>query len=79
MHKTTIMLPESLKKRAEVRAGEIQVSLGELVRNALENYLVRQETNWESDPLAAGDYLITAPAPAKVSENIDRYIYGKKS
>jgi hypothetical protein len=72
------MLPEDLKKRAEEKSQTLGISLGEFLRVAAEAYLDREERKWADDPLISGDYLIKAPAPAMVSENVDRYLYGKK-
>jgi len=78
MLRTTIMLPEDLKKRVETRAHQMNLSLGQLLRGALEEFLQRDERSRIDDPLASGEYVITAPAPLHVSENVDKYIYGKK-
>lgn len=78
MQRTTIMLPEGLKQRAEQKSTEMHISLGEFLRKAAEDFLERQERKWAEDPLAGDSYTISAPAPVMVSENVDRYIYGKK-
>jgi hypothetical protein len=78
MHRTTIMLPPSLKKRAEQRARQMKISLGEFLREAAEKLLDQEDRKWLDDPLAGGEYIITRPAPAHMSENVDRYLYGKQ-
>jgi hypothetical protein len=72
------MLPDGLKKRAEEKAESLGISLGEFLRAAAESYLDKEERRWIDDPLVNGDFLIETPAPAIVSENVDRYLYGKK-
>jgi hypothetical protein len=70
------MLPEGLKSKAEERAKQLHVSLGELLREAVQAYLEREDHKWSDDPLVAGNYAVKEPAPPDVSANIDRYIYG---
>jgi len=80
MLRTTIMLPTALKQRAEARARQLHVSLGEFLRQAVERQLEREElAETGQDPLAGNAYIIHEPSPAQVSENIDRYLYGEGS
>lgn len=78
MHRTTVMLPENLKRRASERAKQMHVSLGEFLRIAAESYLEREERADATDPLLGSEYVIPDPSPAQVSENVDRYLYGSK-
>jgi len=70
------MLPDTLKKRIEHKAGELHISLGELIRIATERFLEKDSRRWNDDPLVKGDYVIDRPAPVEVSENSDTYLYG---
>lgn len=79
MHRTTIMLPEGLKKRMEKKAKQVNMSLGELVRASVESYLLRDSTSWKDDPLATDSFVIQDHSPADVSSNINKYLYGKKT
>ena len=77
MHRTTIMLPEPLRKRLAARARSMHVSIGELIRLAAVSFLDRQERQHAEDPLAGGgNYVIPTPSASDVSENVDRYLYG---
>lgn len=78
MQRTSIMLPPALKHRAEQKARELHLSLGEFLRTAAEEFLERLERPRTADPLAGSDYLIEQPAPPRVSENVDRYLCGKR-
>jgi metal-responsive CopG/Arc/MetJ family transcriptional regulator len=79
MERTTIMLPETLRTRIQAAAAKMHISLGEFIRLASEQYISRESRKWKDDPLVSGDYVIDAPAPANVSENIDKYLYGKNT
>lgn len=75
MTRTTIMLPERLKARAQERARELGVSLGELVRDSLEQRLDVPADRLQ-DPLFAEAPVYHGPAPKDLSEEHDRYLYG---
>ncbi len=78
MKRTTIMLPEDLKARAENRARNQGVSLGELVRLALERLLERtRKGGGAEDPLFADEAVHTGKNPRDLSEHHDRYLYGE--
>jgi hypothetical protein len=79
MQRTTIMLPAELRDRISLRASTMHVSLGEFLRIAAEAYLDRQERMWTEDPLPGGACVVREPAPADVSANLDRYLYGGKT
>lgn len=77
MIRTTVMLPESLKNRAQQEAREMGISLGELIRQSVALRL-------EAGPHPAGDPLFTdvpvynGPVPADYSREHDRYLYGER-
>jgi hypothetical protein len=77
MDRTTIMLPEALKRRVEEKATQMHISLGEFLRRAAEDFLDKENRRWVDDPLVTGSYVIDSPAPSFVSENVDHYLYGK--
>ncbi len=74
MVRTTIMLPASLKTRAERRARARGTSLGGLIRDAL---TAAVEESAESDPLFSDDTVYRGRAPRDLAENHDRYLYGE--
>lgn len=76
MHRTTIMLPEDLKRRASQRAERLGISLGELIRQALDRLLVEPAPSDASDPLLAFDNAFQGPSPPDLAQNHDAYLYG---
>ena len=76
MHRTTIMLPEDLRRRALRKAHELGISLGEYVRNCMDKDLQHPKKGNEKkrDPLF--DIKVwTGPAPRDGSTNVDKYLY----
>ncbi len=77
MHRTTLMLPSELKARAQQRARDLGVSLGELVRRAIESELGRSPARRRTeDPLFADPAVWSGDAPLDGATNHDRYLYG---
>lgn len=76
MHRTTIMLPEDLKLRAERLARRRGVSLGEVVRQSLLSHLDRQADEVREDPLLADTAAYPGPSEADAAAAHDRYLYG---
>ena len=76
MKRTTIMLPESLKRKIAAKAKKMNISLGEFIRIASVNFLNREKKNLDQDPLANGDFVLDLKTQADISENIDKYVYG---
>jgi hypothetical protein len=73
MHRTTILLPEDLRRAAEREARELGLSLGELIRRRLSPSLEKQEAKkpafftrvpWKDD------------GPTDISVHHDKYLYG---
>ena len=79
MHRTTIMLPEDLKSQAVAYARECGLSLGEVVRESLENWLKSKNQRSASDPLFRNVPVYDGPVPEDYSINHDRYLYGELS
>lgn len=76
MWRTTLMLPVDLKERAALEARARGVSLGELIRQALQEKLTREPYNRARDPFFADDRPYDGPAPTDASVNLDEYLYG---
>jgi DNA-binding transcriptional ArsR family regulator len=77
MKRTTIMLPEDLRRRALSRAKQKGVSLGELVRDSLDATLPAVSYDAERDPLFE-DVIYDGPSPADVSAKHDKYLYDEE-
>ena len=75
MHRTTIMLPEDLKAMATRRAHEDGISMGELIRLALQEYLLRDAEPVTDDPFFADTTTYDGPVPPDISINHDKYLY----
>ena len=74
MKRTTIMLPDDLRRRALFRARQRGVSLGELIRDSLDAALPSVTSEAGPDPLF-DDVVFDGPAPADLSANHDKYLY----
>lgn len=76
MHRTTIMLPEPLKDRAVQTAGAQEISLGELIRRAVEEYLARVPADPAQDPFFADTDFYDGPVPSGLAQRHDDFLYG---
>lgn len=75
MHRTTILLPDDLKRRAAKRARREGVSLAELIRSALEEKLAARRSVAD-DPLWKALEPIDFPdSPGDLAANHDDYLY----
>jgi len=79
MHRTTIMLPADLRSQATRRAREMGISLGELIRESLADWLGRTEAPNNEDSLLADDAIFEGPVPRNLAAEHDRYLYGDGS
>jgi hypothetical protein len=77
MTRTTIMLPEDLKLRAQEIAGRLGISLAELIRDTLERRLDARP-DWQDDPLFADVPVYEGAVPQDLSQEHDRYLYGER-
>ena len=80
MHRTQLLLPPSLHRRAAQTAKARRVSLGHLVREALQEYLVRSK-DVQPAPDAVEKILLGEPfddpvPDPQLSVNVDHYLYG---
>jgi hypothetical protein len=77
MKRTTVMLPEDLRRRAFVRARERGVSLGELIRESLDAAVPASPPARTADPLFTDSAVFAGKAPKDLSAAHDRYLYGE--
>jgi hypothetical protein len=80
MHRTQLLLPPDLHRRAALAARARRVSLGGLVREALAEYLARSP-RVQPAPDAITDVLLAEPfddpTPDRaLSVDVDHYLYG---
>ncbi|MEM7582587.1 MAG: CopG family transcriptional regulator [Acidobacteriota bacterium] len=76
MHRTTLMLPPDLKIQAQRQASKEGISLGELIRRAIESHLKGSGiTRRAADPLFADLEVFSGDVPTDASKNHDRYLY----
>lgn len=74
MHRTTIMIPENLKSKALTLAKKTRMSLGQLIRESLEQRL-NKKTSIEQDPFFDHPPCFKKKAPKDVSATHDHYLY----
>jgi hypothetical protein len=79
MDRTTIMLPPDLKIRASNQAKKMGMSLGQLIRKALEDSLYSQnKRDAADDPLFLDSAVFEDKTPKDLSSEHDKYLYGDK-
>ncbi|MBI4402558.1 MAG: ribbon-helix-helix protein, CopG family [Deltaproteobacteria bacterium] len=79
MNRTTILLPNSLKREAEEKARALGLSLGELIRKALRIIIESQDarkTQKSRDSLFSDASVFRGKTPRNVSLDHDLYLYG---
>lgn len=74
MQRTTIMLPNDLRSRAQRRARELGMSLGQFIRESLAARLGRGG-NQAEDPLFADDAVFAGQVAGDLARNHDHYLY----
>lgn len=74
MQRTTIMLPSELRARAQRRASELGMSLGQFIRESLALRLNGGGHSAE-DPFFADDAVFEGDDGDDVAKNHDRYLY----
>lgn len=72
------MLPPELKARAIREARNLGISFGEFVRQALAQSL-SQARGPRTDSLVSDSAVFSGPAPADLSQEHDRHLYGEES
>lgn len=80
MHRTQLLLPRELHRRAADAARARRMSLGSLVREALAEYLARSR-GAEPAPDAVDAILLAEPfddpkPDPRLSADVDHYLYG---
>lgn len=75
MHRTTVMLPEPLKLRAQAAAEKRGVSLGELIRRSLVSELEDPLRGLDDDLLFSDSSTFSGDTPPDLSQDHDRYLY----
>lgn len=75
MYRTTIMLPIDLKSKAQKIASKKGMSLGELIRESLEQRISRSKTLETSDPFFDDENFYTGDVPSSISSKHDDYLY----
>lgn len=78
MKRTTIMLPVDLKLKAEKKAENMGISLGELIRLSLKTQVGKKTDTVQDDPFLSDDAVFSGDAPDDFSRNHDKYLYGDK-
>ena len=79
MHRTTVMLPPELKRRAAARAKLQKITLGEFTRRALEAAVERNgRVDASGDPLLRDDAVFNGRTPRDLSTRHDTYLYGER-
>lgn len=78
MKRTTIMLPIELKIKAQNAADKIGISLGELIRESIEFYLVKKIEVIKEDPFFSDTSVYKGDVPSDGSIHHDDYLYGDK-
>jgi hypothetical protein len=74
MKRTTIRLPEPLRRRALFWARRKGVSLSELIRDSLDASLPASTDNTEKDPLFE-DVVYDGPSPRNGAATHDKHLY----
>lgn len=75
MHRTTIMLPHALKLKAERMARVKRVSLGEVIREAVERLVIDFSKGKRRDSIFADKSVFRGPTPRDLAANHDHYLY----
>ncbi len=77
MHRTTVMLPTDLKRKAQQLAHHRGISFGELVRESLEAALASHGGEIREDLLFSDTAVYGGPAPSSLSTDHDDFLYGE--
>ena len=76
MKRTTVMIPQDLKIRAERRANSAGLSLGAFIREALEKALKSNAAGTLGDSLLDDNAVYKGDIEADLAQNHDKYLYG---
>jgi hypothetical protein len=76
MHRTTILLPEDLRAKAETAARQRGITLSELIRRLLAGAVHgKNSSRRDADPLFRPRRLMVHPNPPDIAANHDEYLY----
>lgn len=79
MDRTTVMLPSDLKIRASNQAKKMGISLGQLIRQTLEESLdTEKRAKTDDDSLFLDNVVYGGKTPKDVASKHDTYLYGEK-
>ena len=78
MKRTTVMIPEDLKVRAERRANSAGLSLGAFIRESLERALKSEAVGKWDDPFLTDDAVYEGETEFDLAQNHDHYLYGEE-
>ncbi len=70
------MIPEPLRLKLAQEAAREKVSLGELIRRALEKFILARERPLRNDPFFSGETIFEDEGPTDVALRHDDYLYG---
>ncbi|MBF0491746.1 MAG: hypothetical protein HQM15_03100 [Deltaproteobacteria bacterium] len=74
MYRTTLVLPETLKRRVLQESSREKISFSEMVRKALEKYLLSKHHSAQEDSFFSNKILLEDEGPKDVSRFHDRYL-----
>jgi len=74
MHRTTILLPEDLRRKAEIEARTLGISLSELIRRRIASS-PQQQTASRAAFFTRKSWVDSGPTD--MADNHDRYLYGQ--
>lgn len=75
MHRTTILLPNPLRLKLAKEAEREHVSLGELIRRALEKYIVSKRSITAHDSFLSSQTVFDDEGPSNVADRHDEHLY----
>ena len=78
MRRTSILLPESLRNRADRQARRLGISFGELVRRALAAVLRESEGSAGRDAFFADGAMYSGDVPPGASIHHDEHLYPER-
>ena len=78
MIRTQIYIPEALHQAARSIADKRKKSLAELLRNLIERGIGEERRSIKQKPLSTLASLNIKGGPRDLSQNLDKYLYGRK-
>lgn len=78
MYRTTIMLPDDLKRLAVRESARQGISMGEFIRGAVASALAAPPPGTNADPLFADQVIHEGDAPRDTAHRHDDYLYDRE-